>query len=249
MPELGPIVLVPGAWHAGWTWRAVASRLRQHGYAVYTPTFPGLGFNDDPRGVTLSDGISYLTDYLEDGGISDATVVAHSWGGFAAAGAVPRAGSRMRRLVYWSAFVPQLGESFLDLLEPSSRRHFEKQAESSADRSVSLSLGAWKAGFMQDASDDSQRMVHNLLSPQPIGTLSEPSAVDAAALDIPSSYIFSPNDLAMPPGEYGWRRFRDRLPGAARISFDGSHESMFTCPDALTATLLSAIHPDTASKA
>jgi len=47
-------VLVHGAWHGGWAWQPVASRLRAAGHRVWAPTCPGLGIDDDPRGVTLA---------------------------------------------------------------------------------------------------------------------------------------------------------------------------------------------------
>ena len=36
-------VLVHGAWHGGWCWRAVADALRAKGHRVFTPTQTGLG--------------------------------------------------------------------------------------------------------------------------------------------------------------------------------------------------------------
>ena len=47
-------VLVHGAWHGGWSWQPVASRLRAAGHRVWAPTCPGLGIDNDPRGVTLA---------------------------------------------------------------------------------------------------------------------------------------------------------------------------------------------------
>ena len=41
-------------------------------------------------------------------------------------------------------------------------------------------------------------------------------------------------DLALPPGEYGW------APGTPVVEFAGSHEARFTRPDELTAALLKA---------
>jgi pimeloyl-ACP methyl ester carboxylesterase len=38
-----PIVLVHGAWHGGWCWKRVASRLRAAGHEVFAPTLTGLG--------------------------------------------------------------------------------------------------------------------------------------------------------------------------------------------------------------
>ena len=49
----------------------------------------------------------------------------------------------------------------------------------------------------------------------------------------------SVGDIALPPGEYGWTRFADRL-GVAPIDAPGSHEACFTEPEGLAAALLKA---------
>jgi alpha-beta hydrolase superfamily lysophospholipase len=36
-------VLVHGAYHGGWCWKELASRLRSLGHVVYTPTLTGMG--------------------------------------------------------------------------------------------------------------------------------------------------------------------------------------------------------------
>jgi len=35
-------VLVHGAWHGGWCWARVATRLREAGHEVHTPTLAGM---------------------------------------------------------------------------------------------------------------------------------------------------------------------------------------------------------------
>lgn len=233
-------VLIAGAWHGGWAWNAVATRLRAQGHTVHTPTMPGLGADDDPRGVTLTDAVTHLIRFFESRDISDATLVAHSWGGFVACGAAPAIAARLRRAVFWSAFVPERGESFLDLLPPASMEKFERQAARSADRTVALSLGAWSGNFMQDAAVETQRVVYELLRPQPFGTFDEPARHDRFAADVPTAFIHSDHDLAMPTGTWGWLRFAERLEGTGMIRLDASHEAMFTRPDDVVAAVLEA---------
>lgn len=80
-------VLVAGAWHGGWAWRAVANELRAAGHEVHTPTLAGLGADDDPRGVTLTDCADSVVAYVESAGLNDVTLVVHSWGGYVLTGA------------------------------------------------------------------------------------------------------------------------------------------------------------------
>jgi hypothetical protein len=53
------------------------------------------------------------------------------------------------------------------------------------------------------------------------------------------SYVLSVDDVALPPGEYGWARFAQRL-GVDAIEAPGSHEACFTQPAGLADALLKA---------
>jgi hypothetical protein len=48
--------------------------------------------------------------------------------------------------------------------------------------------------------------------------------------------VLSSEDVALPPGEYGWERFAERLK-VAPVTVPGSHESMFTRPGELADAL------------
>lgn len=57
-------------------------------------------------------------------------------------------------------------------------------------------------------------------------------------VDVPVDYVLSVDDVAMPPGEYGWApRFPDRL-GLTPVTAPGSHEALFTQPSQLASALL-----------
>ena len=53
------------------------------------------------------------------------------------------------------------------------------------------------------------------------------------------SYVLSTGDIALPPGEYGWARFAERL-GVPAQPAPGSHEACFTEPEGLAKALLEA---------
>ncbi len=60
-------------------------------------------------------------------------------------------------------------------------------------------------------------------------------------LQLPSTYVLSSDDLALPPGELWWApRFPDRLPGAPVIYTPGSHEALFTQPESLASAFIEA---------
>ena len=99
------IVLVHGAWADSGSWNGVISRLQLAGYTVYAPPNP-------LRGVAYDS--AYLADFLST--ISGPIVlVGHSYGGFVTTNAAT-SNPNVKALVYVDAFVPDQGETLLDLV-------------------------------------------------------------------------------------------------------------------------------------
>jgi len=232
-------VLVHGAWHGGWAWQPVASRLRSAGHRVSAPTCPGLGINDDPQGVTLADCVDAVVSHVEASGAGDITLVGHSWGGYVIAGAAPRLAARLKRLVFWSAFVPEAGRSLYDEVPPAYQELFTQLAEASADNTIALPVEVFQGAFMGDADPATAAVVHSVLRPQPFRTFTDPPAGGEAyrGLGLPLHYVLSDGDIALPPGEYGWARFAERIK-VSPVPVPGSHESMFTRPAELADALI-----------
>lgn len=232
-------VLITGAWHGGWAWRPVAQHLRATGARVLTPTLPGLHDGDDPTRHTLADVTDAVVGLVERADLRDVTLVGHSWGGYPITAAAPRLARRLRKLVYWSAFVPAAGRSLHDEVPPAYQELFAGRAAASGNNSVALPFEVWQSGFMQDAQEPVQRAIHDLLVPQPYQYFTEPVEPLDPALGVPVSYVLSVDDIALPPGEYGWSRFAERL-GVTAQPAPGSHEACFTEPAGLAEVLLKA---------
>ena len=229
-------LLISGAWHGGWAWRPVAQELRAAGHRVLAPTLPGLADGDDPSAHTLDDVVDFLVDLAESADLQDLTLVAHSWGGYPMTGAAPRLAHRLRRLVYWSAFVPADGASLLDEVPPGYVELFTSLAAASGDNTVTMPFEVWQQAFMQDADEQAQRLVHSLLLPHPMQYFTAP--VRPLDVDVPVDYVLSTDDVALPPGEHGWApRFPERL-GVTATPAPGSHEALFTQPAGLAQALL-----------
>lgn len=233
-------VLITGAWHGGWAWRPVAEHLRAAGHRVLTPTLPGLHDGDDPTRHHLADVVDAVVDLVEREDLRDVTLVGHSWGGYVITGAAPRLAGRLRKVVYWSAFVPAAGRSLYDEVPPQYQELFTQLAQASGTNSVAMPFEVWQAAFMNDAPEEVQRAVHALMVPQPFQYFTETvEPLDPAALEVPVAYVLSSEDVALPPGEYGWDRFAGRL-GVTPVAAPGSHEACFTEPAGLAEALLKA---------
>lgn len=233
-------VLINGAWHGGWAWRPVAEHLRAAGHRVLTPTLPGLHDGDDPTRHHLADVVDAVVDLVEREDLRDVTLVGHSWGGYVITGAAPRLARRLRKVVYWSAFVPAAGRSLYDEVPRQYQELFTQLAQASGTNSVAMPFEVWQAAFMNDAPEEVQRAVHALMVPQPFQYFTETvEPLDPAALGVPVAYVLSSEDVALPPGEYGWDRFAGRL-GVTPLAAPGSHEACFTQPAGLAEALLKA---------
>jgi pimeloyl-ACP methyl ester carboxylesterase len=113
-------VLVHGAWHGGWCWRAVARSLRAAGHEAHAPSLTGLG---DRRhlaspDIDLDTHVLDVVHLLEMEDLAEVILVGHSYGGMVVTGAADRAHRRIRSLVYLDAFVPEDGRALLDYVVP-----------------------------------------------------------------------------------------------------------------------------------
>ena len=236
-------VLIVGAWHGGWAWHSVAAELRAAGHDVHAPTLPGLGENDDPSTLTLEQCVDFVAEYITGNDLTDVVLVGHSWGGFVVSGVTKRLGSSaIARRVYYSAFVPLTGEGLVDIVPPDYAGMFGQLAEASGNNSVAMPLPVFQGAFMQDASEEAQRIVHAALVPQPYGYFTDSLDLDGLEdLGVPASYVISPDDVALPPGEFAWApRFPSRLKDPLIVNTIGSHESLFTQPEAVAKALQEA---------
>ena len=113
-------VLVHGAWHTGAEFEPVAATIRKAGHVVHTPTIKG-NRPGDRKDSGLAEAIQSIVDYLAEHNLNDIVLVGHSYGGMVITGVADATANRIRRLVYWNAFVPNNGECLNDMVPP----HYE----------------------------------------------------------------------------------------------------------------------------
>ncbi len=226
-------VLVHGAWHGGWAWQPVASRLRAAGHRVWAPTCPGLGVDDDPRGVTLAGCVDSLVSQVEASFAVDITLVGHSWGGYVITGAAHRLAGRLAKVIYYNAVVPARGTAMVD--ENAEYAAMTRAAiEASPEGTISV-LREQIPIFLPEADKQAQDLFFELLLPQPGGYFVDPLDVDhVTTLGVSAGYVLSEDDRALArPGT----EFAARI-GLTPLMVPGGHESMLTRPDEVTTALL-----------
>ena len=124
-------VLIHGAWHGGWCWRFVRPLLDKH--QVFAPSLTGLGERKHlaSADVNLETHINDVVNLLEMEDLRDVVLVGHSYGGMVVTGAADRARSRIQRLVYLDAFVPENGKCVLDYVVPERAARMREEGERS----------------------------------------------------------------------------------------------------------------------
>ncbi|WP_037366212.1 alpha/beta fold hydrolase [Amycolatopsis orientalis] len=124
---MSTFVLVPGAWHGGWVFDPVTPFLESSGHTVHALTLTGLRPDDDAATVASANLDTHADDVLallDRTGITDATLVGHSYGGLVIAAAADRAGGRVSRVVHLDAYVPDDGDSCWSSTSEAYRQAF-----------------------------------------------------------------------------------------------------------------------------
>jgi pimeloyl-ACP methyl ester carboxylesterase len=140
-------VLVHGAWQTAATWDLVCPRLGESGRRVFNALLTGLEADAHAltEAVTLDTHTRDVVALLEREALHDVVLVGHSYAGMIITGVAEHSRARIAHLVYIDAFVPDHGQSALQLLPESIRHAFRKQADAdggwrlrSSDRQLDL---------------------------------------------------------------------------------------------------------------
>ncbi|MCZ4313520.1 alpha/beta hydrolase [Comamonadaceae bacterium G21597-S1] len=234
-------VLVHGAWHTGAELEPVADHMRKAGHVVHCVTLAGNRPGDDRSTSGLDDAITSVVDFLASNNLQNVRLVGHSYGGMVISGVADRAARRIRRLVYWNAFVPRRGECLNDMVPPNFKGLFDSLAKAN-NNAVVLPEMIWRDAFINDADAALSTRAYRMLNPQPYRTFTDKIALTADVADMPvgKSYVNFTEDAAM-PHSLGWHpRLSERLGLFRLVQGPGSHEVCFTNPALLAQKLIEA---------
>ena len=110
-------LLCHGAWSGGWAWTKMHPLVAQAGHRLVAPTYTGLGERAhlaNPA-IDLETHIQDILNVIAFEDLRDIVLLGHSYGGMVATGVADRARDRISQLIYLDAFVPEDGQSLLDL--------------------------------------------------------------------------------------------------------------------------------------
>ena len=234
-------VLVHGSWHDGSAWEPVIRQLEAHGHSAFGPTIAGHGKGADRR-VNHAQCTQSIVDFIVAQNLTEVVLVGHSFGGTIIAKAAEAIPERIRRLVFWNAFVLRDGCSLNDEIPPPYRELFDELVRHSADGTVMLPFPIWREAFINDADLALAQSAYARLSPEPYMPFTEKLDMKKFySLQIPKSYLNCTEDCALPQGEWGWHpRLSSRLGLFRLVQMPGSHETIFTNPTGLAGKIIEA---------
>ena len=224
-------VLVHGAWSGGLIWRNVARALRKADHEVYTPSLTGLGerrhlLNRDTDLDTHIQDVLAVIDY-ED--LSGCVLVGHSYGGLVVTGVADAVPDRVGSLVYLDAFVPENGQSLVDILPAGMPR---PSTESWLSAPIPVEV-------FGEPSSEVQKFAARKRLPQPTACFTQPVKLGGGIDRIRrKTYIYC-NDPAPTVFTPFYERLRTK-PGWTVHTLPCTHFVQMDMPDELTSLLLEA---------
>lgn len=221
-------VLVHGSWADTSFWKGVADELRKIGHVVYVPEYPGHG-TDQNKNVTHAMITKSVADFIAAHQLHNVVLVGHSFGGSVIQKVAELVPDRIKRLVFFDAFVLQDGESVADEVPPETRKAFQALRKNSRDDTIMLPFPLYRETFANLASLELAQQMYNAMTPEPAKPLFEKLDLKKFyTLKLPKSYLYLTEDTVLPQGSssYGWHpHMSDRLGLYRLIQAHGDHMS------------------------
>jgi pimeloyl-ACP methyl ester carboxylesterase len=234
-------VLVHGSWHDGSAWEPVIEHLEAKGHQAFAPTIAGHGKGVN-KNVNHAQCTQSIVDYIVDQDLTGIVLLGHSFSGTIVAKVAEAISDRIRRLIFFNAFVLNDGESLRDNIPPSSQASSDELARESDNNTVMIPFEIWREAFLNDADISVAESSYAQLSPEPYQPwIDKLNLQKFYSLSIPKSYLYCTEDNALPQGEWGWHpRMSSRLGVFRFVQMSGSHEVMFSNPGGLAEKIIAA---------
>lgn len=227
------IVLEHGAFADASSWNGVIKGLRRNGYPVVASANPLRGPGSDA---------AYLRGVLAriDGPV---VLVGHSYGGTVISDAAVGQG-KVKALVYIAAFLPDVGESSLQLSGKFPGSTLGDAVESTpytlpnGDSGADLTIrpDRFRAQFAADVPAGEAALMAVTQRPIAVSALEEKST-KAAWRSIPSWSLIATEDYNIPPAA---QRFMSKRAHARTVEVKASHAVSVSRPDAVTRLIVQA---------
>jgi pimeloyl-ACP methyl ester carboxylesterase len=236
---MSTFVLVHGSWHGAWCWDKFVPLLQEAGHRVVTFDLPGHGSDQTPiAGITLRDYTDCLLSVLNNES-EKVILVGHSMGGIVISQVAEYCPEKIQKLVYLAAFLPQDGQSLLQLAESRGQ-------EGNAPNAIYISEDHTYLGLSDelvrdclygDCSEEDIRQAKAKLTLEPLTPSVTPIQLTEEKYGtVPRVYIETLRDNAVPIALQ--RDMYTRTPCEQVFTLDSDHSPFLSHPQALASHLL-----------
>lgn len=224
-------VTVSGAFCGAWCWDRVSDRLEKQGHRVYSISLTGLADRSHllSKDINLDTHIKDIVNFVEWEDLTDICLIAHSYGGFPAAGALEHIGSRVSSVVLVDAFKPADGQS----LAPNRAALKVDDDAISLPPPKALPPNAW-----HDPKDAAWYI--SKMTPHPIGTFLQPVKLSGAREKVAKKTFIRLPMFKLAPLDKAYEECKADKSWTALENTTSGHAVMVNEPDWLTGVLLKA---------
>jgi pimeloyl-ACP methyl ester carboxylesterase len=223
MRERPSFLLVHGSWHGAWCWDHLRPALTKRGFdsvAVDLPSCTAALGNLTDDAAAVSSAAAAID--------APVIVVGHSYGGAVISEA--RYGANVVNLIYLCAFMPDTGRNYVSYLPPGELPPYVGMRD---DGTFAVPPGLAIPSFYADCEPEVAKWAESQLRPQSQAVLAHDTG-DASWRHVPSSYIVTEQDRALPPDFQ--RMFAAQAEETYQI--DSSHSPFLSRPDELADLLV-----------
>ncbi|WP_394841729.1 alpha/beta hydrolase [Pendulispora brunnea] len=227
-PSKPTVVLVHGAFADSSSWNGVVSRLQQRGYPVIAPANQLRGVETDAASVKSV--LKSVTGPI--------VLVGHSYGGVVISQAAKDEPS-VKALVYIAAFIPEAGESAVDLatkypgakFSPATLRSVKyTMADGKEGSDTYIRTEAFRDVFAADVPQDTVALMAATQRPVEIAALNTKFTGTPAWKSVPSWALVASGDNAIPAAS---ERFMAERAKAHIVEINASHAVSVSQPEAV----------------
>jgi len=235
---MSTFVLVHGAYHGAWCWSRLTPLLESQGHRVLAPDLPGHGEDQTPLSdVTLSNYTAAICQVVASAD-EPVILVGHSMAGAVVAGAAERMASRVRQLVFLTAYIPGDGQSVAQMVRADTRISIPIERVGAAGvPCLRMAPDVLRRHFYHDATDDDFVWAAARVRQQAIAPFAARVQLSAAQFGaVPRAYIHCRHDRAI--GLALQRQMALAAGCSPMLYLKSGHSPFVTQPAALCAMLV-----------